>query len=229
MLTRYISMESIEHPNQDTARTDEATKVDPTSRLNALVSDTKRIQELLDADLKGLTSLEVKVLRSIKRKELLARNVDRDIDANLTFGERIADKVAEFGGSWTFIISFAGMMGVWILANSVQFLWKPFDPFPFILLNLCLSTLAALQAPIIMMSQNRQEAKDRLRGEYDYKTDLKSEIEIRHLSQKMDLFIEKMWQRHLEVQQLQLDLLQSMAADKATRPVTESDRQAPGA
>lgn len=103
-----------------------------------------------------------------------------------TFGEKLADQVASFGGSWKFIILFFTLLVVWIIINSIAFLMKPFDPYPFILLNLILSCLASIQAPIIMMSQNRQEVKDRLRAENDYKINLKAEYEIRALQEKVD-------------------------------------------
>lgn len=103
-----------------------------------------------------------------------------------TLGERIADRVAEFGGSWTFIITFLSFMLVWISVNTMQLLKSAFDPYPFILLNLLLSCLAALQAPVIMMSQNRQEAKDRERAKQDFEINQKAEAEIRTLHHKLD-------------------------------------------
>src|SRR2546425_9205595 len=133
------------------------------------------------------------------------------------FGEWVADQVAEFGGSWEFIISFGVFLLLWIVLNAAL-LRQPFDPYPYILLNLILSGLAALQAPIIMMSQNRQEAKDRLRAEHDYRVNLKAELEIRHLIAKLDQLVSHQWQRLLEIQRLQLELLQE-------RPRTPSPGQ----
>jgi Predicted membrane protein len=117
---------------------------------------------------------------------LVTRNVNELLDAKLTFGERIADRVASFGGSWTFIIIFGLVLFSWMAVNVAYFLWKPFDPFPFIFLNLMLSCLAAIQAPVIMMSQNRQGEKDRLRAEMDFEVNLKSEIAIQQLHRKLD-------------------------------------------
>lgn len=113
-----------------------------------------------------------------------ARNANEVIDEDLTFGQRLADKIASFGGSWPFIIIFLSLLSIWILVNSL--LVKPYDPFPFILLNLFLSMLAALQAPVIMMSQNRANANDRIRAELDYNVNLKAEMEIAQLHQKLD-------------------------------------------
>lgn len=115
-----------------------------------------------------------------------ARNVNVEAEDRLTFGERIADKVAAFGGSWTFIISFATVMVTWVIVNSVILARRAFDPFPYILLNLFLSMLAAIQAPVIMMSQNRQAAKDRLKADIQYDVNLKAELEIAQLHQKVD-------------------------------------------
>jgi uncharacterized membrane protein len=126
----------------------------------------------------------------------------------------MADKIAEFGGSWTFLICFAFFLVVWMAINSIAMLLRPFDPFPFIFLNLILSCLAAVQAPVIMMSQNRQEAKDRVRGEHDYRVNLKAELEIRHLHSKLDLLLTHQWQRLLEIQEIQMELLEEMANKK---------------
>ena len=168
------------------------------------------VQDVLEAEKDELSSLEAEVVRSLKEHELLSKNVNLEFDRELTFGERLADKVAEFGGSWRFIISFAVVLAVWIAINSLVLLWWPFDPYPFILLNLVLSALAALQAPIIMMSQNRQEAKDRLRGEHDYRVNLKAELEIRHLNGKIDQLLTHQWQRLLEIQRIQMELMEEL-------------------
>jgi uncharacterized membrane protein len=123
----------------------------------------------------------------------------------------MADHLASFGGSWTFIIIFGSILLMWIGLNSLLLLKKPFDPYPFILLNLVLSCLAAIQAPVIMMSQNRQEAKDRLRSQYDYQVNLKAELEIRHLHDKIDHLLSNQWERLVEIQQIQIDLLSELA------------------
>ncbi len=129
----------------------------------------------------------------------------------------MADRVATFGGSWNFILIFGSVLLVWIAVNSIALLSKPFDPFPFILLNLVLSCLAAIQAPVIFMSQNRQEAKDRLRAENDYRVNLKAELEIRHLHAKLDLLLTHQWQRLLEIQQVQTDLLSELGRSRDDR------------
>lgn len=173
------------------------------------------VEQALARDRGELGQLEQDVVASLRQHELLAENINQEFDTQLTFGERLADRVASFGGSWTFILSFGGVLVGWIVMNSVQLLSRPFDPFPFILLNLVLSCLAALQAPVIMMSQNRQEAKDRLRAEHDYQVNLKAELEIRHLHAKLDQMLTHQWQRLLEIQQLQVDLLEELAKRRA--------------
>lgn len=172
------------------------------------------VQGVLEDEKGRLSDIEKEVLDSMKEHEILSENINSDFDRELTFGERMSDKVAEFGGSWFFIISFGFVMFLWVLMNVYFLRAKPFDPYPFILLNLVLSTLAALQAPIIMMSQNRQEDKDRLRSEYDYKINLKAELEIRHLNEKIDHLLQHQWQRLLEIQELQLDLMNEMSVGK---------------
>ncbi|MFO0979517.1 MAG: DUF1003 domain-containing protein [Planctomycetaceae bacterium] len=158
-----------------------------------------------------ISALDADVLRSLQEQELISEDTNKEIAEAATFGERIADRLASFGGSWTFLISFGLVLCVWITLNSVALLQKPFDPFPFILLNLVLSCLAAIQAPVIMMSQNRQEARDRLRAEHDYRVNLKAELEIRHLHSKLDMLLSHQWQRLLEIQQIQTELIQQLA------------------
>jgi len=170
----------------------------------------KYVQRVLEAEKGELSNLEGDVLRSFQQRELLAENTNEQIDRAATFGERLADRIAEFGGSWRFILIFATLLATWIAINSLWILWRPFDPYPFILLNLILSCLAAVQAPVIMMSQNRQEGKDRLRAEHDYRINLKAELEIRHLHAKMDVLLSHQWQRLLEIQQLQMDLMEEL-------------------
>ncbi|MDD4051506.1 MAG: DUF1003 domain-containing protein [candidate division Zixibacteria bacterium] len=159
----------------------------------------------------GLTTLEEAVIDSLKDQGVLARNVDAEYAKALTFGDRLSDRIAAFGGSWRFIIIFMAILAVWIIINSYVLLARPFDPYPFILLNLVLSCVAAMQAPVIMMSQNRQEEKDRLRAEHDYQVNLKAEIEIRQLHIKLDQMINQSWQRLLEIQQIQLDMMEDLA------------------
>ena len=168
------------------------------------------VQNVLEQERGELSSLEKEVIESLREHDVLTQNLNDAVDETSTLGQRLADKVASFGGSWTFILFFAGVLIVWIIVNSLAMLGKPFDPFPFILLNLVLSCLAAIQAPVIMMSQNRQETKDRLRAENDYRVNLKAELEIRHLHSKLDLLLTHQWQRLLEIQQVQTDLLEEL-------------------
>lgn len=168
------------------------------------------VEDVLREEIGELTSLEEEVVRSLQEQDVLSRNINTEFDRELPFGERVADGVAEFGGSWTFIISFGCILFLWIGVNTHMLLQKPFDPYPFILLNLVLSSLAALQAPIIMMSQNRQEAKDRLRAENDYRVNLKAELEVRHVNAKMDLLLTHQWRRLMEIQQIQMDLMEEL-------------------
>ena len=171
---------------------------------------SKYMEQILEDENGELGELEQEVVRSIREHELLTENLSEQFASDATLGERIADKVAEFGGSWRFIILFGSVLVVWILVNSIALLTRPFDPFPFILLNLVLSCLAAIQAPVIMMSQNRQQSKDRLQSEHDYRVNLKAELEIRHLNAKVDLLLTHQWQRLMEVQQLQTDLIEEL-------------------
>lgn len=168
------------------------------------------VHTLLSSEKGELTNLEQEVLHSMQDHEVLTRNVDAEFEQSWTFGERLADKIADFGGSWVFLICFAAFLVFWILLNTVVLIVRPVDPYPFILLNLVLSCLAAVQAPIIMMSQNRQEAKDRLRSQHDYQVNLKAELEIRHLHEKVDHLLSHQWDRLAQIQEIQLDLLQEM-------------------
>jgi uncharacterized membrane protein len=146
------------------------------------------------------------VLEALHKNKLISDDVNETIDETLTYGQRLADKIASFGGSWTFIIFFFCILFSWISLN-LYFFRRPFDPFPFILLNLVLSCLAALQAPVIMMSQNRQEEKDRERSKHDYQVNLKAELEIRMLHEKMDHLILHQQQRLFDIQKIQIEML----------------------
>ena len=179
----------------------------------ALISDaelrryrTDYVQDLLKAESGELTEIDRQVAQSLIKQEMLSANIEADYAEQRTFGERLSDHLAKFGGSWTFLILFATFLALWMLWNSRQ--TGVFDPYPFILLNLVLSTLAAIQAPVIMMSQRRQEEKDRLRSLNDYKVNLKAELEIRHLHEKVDHLINNQWQRLAEIQQLQLETME---------------------
>ena len=139
-----------------------------------------------------------KILKHIAERTVVSRDLNQEIDAKTTFGEWLADKVAEFGGSWTFISIFGGFLVVWALINTIVLLTNPFDPFPFIFLNLMLSMLAAVQAPIILMSQNRQSTKDRITAQHDYEVNLKAELEIMALHDKFDQQLTQMLAKHEE-------------------------------
>jgi uncharacterized membrane protein len=154
-----------------------------------------------------LGEMEHQVLDSIAKNDLLSKNLEEEMDKGFTMGQRVADKIASFGGSWIFIGFFFLFLFLWMSVNIFILFKKPFDPYPFILLNLILSCLAAIQAPVIMMSQNRKEEKDRKRSENDYKVNLKAELEIKLLHEKIDHMIIHQNQRLLEIQELQTDYL----------------------
>ena len=176
------------------------------------------VSSLVEADKGEVTDLEKEVLESISRHEILSARVDEEYDSQLTFAQRLSDRIARFGGSWRFIIFFGCVLTVWILVNSLPLLFKSFDPYPYILMNLILSCLAALQAPIIMMSQNRQEEKDRSRATHDYQVNLKAELEIRQVHQKLDHLLSHQWERLVEIQKVQLELLSEV---RDTKPHSE--------
>ena len=171
---------------------------------------TLYVEELLKAERGDLTVLDQQVAKSLATHETLAENIEAEFEVERTFGERLSDHIASFGGSWTFIISFFIILLIWIAFNQAVSDAGRFDPYPYILLNLILSCVAALQAPVIMMSQKRQEVKDRMRSQSDYKIDLKAELEIRHLHEKIDHLISRQWQRLTEIQQMQLETIQEM-------------------
>src|SRR5436190_8931259 len=172
------------------------------------------IKEVLEDEIGELSALDHEVIESLQQHEILSSDIEKQFERKLTFGERLSDRIAEFGGSWKFLITFGVVIIVWIGANAVLLATRAFDPFPFILLNLILSCLAAVQAPIIMMSQNRAEARDRLRGENDYKINLKAELEIRHLHEKLDHLLRRQYNRLFEIQQIQIELLQEIGRHK---------------
>lgn len=166
---------------------------------------------LLIAEERGeLASIDRDVMDAFKNNAILSENIQDEIEETLTRGQRIADRFAEFGGSWTFIISFFLFILLWMVVNIWFLTAKPFDPYPFILLNLVLSCLAAIQAPIIMMSQNRQEQKDRQRAEHDYKINLKAELEIKLMSEKIDHLLVYQNRKLLEIQEIQTDYLDDL-------------------
>jgi uncharacterized membrane protein len=173
------------------------------------------VSNIIEEESGHLENLEKEVVESIKQSEIISSDINKSYTENLTVGNRIADNVAKFGGSWAFIITFFAILLAWIVLNSILLLLsKPFDPYPFILLNLVLSCIAAIQAPIIMMSQNRQETKDRIRSENDYKVNLKSEIEIRTLHEKVDHLLLDQWTKMIKIQELQMELLEEIRQGK---------------
>jgi len=169
------------------------------------------LEQLLNQEDAELASFEEQVLENINKDELLSARLEREEAQSTTAGQRVADSVARFGGSWTFIGCFFAVLLLWMLANAYWLRNRAFDPFPFILLNLVLSCLAAIQAPVIMMSQNRKEEKDRQRAVNDYKVNLKSELEIKILHEKLDYLMSRQNKRLLEIQQLQTDYLADIA------------------
>ena len=176
------------------------------------------LKHALQDELGELSTLDQEVVESLHQHELLSENIEHRFERKLTYGERLSDRIAEFGGSWTFIIYFGGVLLGWIALNVIAFADKGFDPYPFILLNLILSCLAALQAPVIMMSQNRAQARDRLQAENDYKVNLKAELEIRHLHEKVDHLLRRQYERLFEIQQIQIELLEELGSKNREKP-----------
>ena len=164
-------------------------------------------ERLLNTGFESLPERDRRVLSRIARRVHISRDIDAEFDKRLTVGERLADKVAEFGGSWTFIILFCLFLAAWAILNGLILIGGGFDPYPFIFLNLILSMIAALQAPVIMMSQNRQAAKDRLAAAHDYEVNLKAELEIMALHDKLDQIRNDQISELLSAQQRQLELL----------------------
>ncbi len=175
------------------------------------------LERMMHQEQGKLSTIQQEVLQSIQQQELISESDDELYQAQFTLGEKLADGIAKFGGSWGFIISFATFLIIWITINTIALFTQPFDPYPYILLNLLLSCLAAIQAPIIMMSQNRQEAKDRLRAKNDYKVNLKSEIEIRTLHEKIDHVLVDQWRKMGQIQQLQLEMIAEIKNQLSTQ------------
>lgn len=169
----------------------------------------------------ALAIVDADVMQAIRNNSILSENIEEDIESELTFGQRMADHIAEFGGSWTFIICFFTFLLIWMIVNVYFLASRAFDPYPFILLNLILSCIAAIQAPIIMMSQNRQEQKDRKRAEHDYKINLKAELEIKLLSEKIDHILVHQNKKLLDIQELYAeyfeDMMKQLKDNKNTR------------
>jgi uncharacterized membrane protein len=173
-------------------------------------------EDLLKQEHGEFTELDRQVAESIARQDTIAENTEEEFEENRTFGDVVSDHLASFGGSWAFLISFGVVLVIWMAVNVVAGT-HAYDPYPFILLNLCLSCIAAIQAPIIMMSQKRQEVKDRLRADNDYRVNLKAELEIRHLHEKLDYLVSKQWQRLAEIQQIQMEMMTDVSAASRKR------------
>jgi uncharacterized membrane protein len=157
-----------------------------------------------------LQKIDKEVLTALENNEYISQNIESEINEDITIGQKMADKIATFGGSWAFIIFFFVFILLWMGINIWVLSKKPFDPYPFILLNLILSCLAAIQAPVIMMSQNRKEQKDRMRSIHDYKINLKAEMEIKILSDKIDHLMAHQNKKLLEIQEIQTDYLEDL-------------------
>jgi uncharacterized membrane protein len=179
----------------------------------------KKFVDYLEAEYRKLSEIEQSVVSKITRRGRVSRVVHQEFDATMTFGQRAADKIAQFGGSWPFIGLFGAILIGWMGINTWVLASRPFDPYPFILLNLVLSTLAALQAPVIMMSQNRQAAKDRLHAQQDYEINLMAEIEIRDLHDKLDSLRFKQWHELWHIQKRQIELLEHLCERHANPEV----------
>ncbi|MEI6398672.1 MAG: DUF1003 domain-containing protein [Pseudomonadota bacterium] len=167
-------------------------------------------ENLMGSSYEAMDERTKKVVRHINEHKYISRDTSIELEDAITFGQRAADAVARFGGSWSFIMLFAATLIFWVILNSyiLASYHKTFDPYPYILLNLFLSMLASIQAPIILMSQNRQGERDRLNANHDYEVNLKAELEIRHIQEKLDYLLTKQWQRLSEMQQMQMELMQ---------------------
>lgn len=170
----------------------------------------------LEEERGALSAVEAEVARRAGEHISIAENLEREFARHATRGQRIADAVAAVGGSWPFVIGFLVVLGLWVALN-VALAARAFDPYPFILLNLVLSCLAALQAPIIMMSQNRLSARDRMEAEFDFRTNLKAELEIASLHEKIDHLLHGQFERMVELQEVQIELLNDLADQRAGR------------
>jgi uncharacterized membrane protein len=173
----------------------------------------------------NLSPRERRVIESVLKRVAVIRDTNREFQDARTFGERLADQIAALGGSWGFIVVFVIGLGAWVLLNSEVLgpRGEAFDPYPYILLNLFLSMLAALQAPVIMMSQNRQAEKDRLRAQHDYEVNLKAELEVRMLHEKLDLLREKQWSELLRMQQDQIRMLERLLSSALSHSAAADD------
>ncbi len=174
-------------------------------------------RKLLKIELEKLPPKEREIVERFINRRHIARDVSREFDEQLTFGERVADRVAEFGGSWKFIFLFLALLVAWMIFNTFVLAARAYDPYPYILLNLILSCIAALQAPVIMMSQNRMAAKDREQAKHDYEVNIKAELEILQLQEKLTQLREHDWAALIELQQKQIEMLERLLAEADTK------------
>ena len=185
-------------------------------------------EELLQQEHGEFSELDRQVAESIAKQDTIAENTEEEFEEKRTFGDKLSDQIASFGGSWAFLISFGAFLAIWMAINVTLGLTRAFDPYPFILLNLLLSCIAAVQAPVIMMSQRRLEVKDRLRADNDYRVNLKAELEIRHLHEKLDYLISRQWQRLAEIQQIQMEMMhEGQTLQKRRVATTRAPRRKP--
>ena len=180
------------------------------SYLSLLNYRFQSLNEQLKNEVSTSKQLDHELKHKIRTQQVHIKNVNDALKTKETFGQRVADGIAKFGGSWTFIILFIVVLAAWIALNTLPLFFEPFDKFPYILLNLALSCLAAIQAPIILMSQNRQTDRDRVEADNDYEVNVKSEVEIHLLHEKIDYLMASKWQHLIELQQLQIELLQEI-------------------
>jgi uncharacterized membrane protein len=176
------------------------------------------IESIITTEKGEISQLDQELLEKMKNSELLARNIYAADSENLTFGQRLSDHVAALGGTWGFIIGFGVFLSLWIATNVFWLTTNPPDPYPYILLNLILSCVAAIQAPVIMMSQNRQNVKDRQHAEHDYQINTKAELEIQQLHEKLDHLLMYQGQRMLEIQQMQMDAIDQILSRSEKNP-----------
>ncbi len=184
--------------------------------------------KLLRTEIDKLPLDERAVIERFIARRSVSRNIVREFYTNQTFGERLSDRVAAVGGTWTFIIVFLFVLVIWMLVNSYLLRGTAFDPYPYILLNLCLSCVAAIQAPIIMMSQNRASASDRMHAQHDYEVNVKSELEIMQVHEKLDQMRERDWATLVELQNRQIELLQKLLAGATGLDVSPDSGQTGG-
>jgi uncharacterized membrane protein len=189
----------------------------------------KYVEDMLLAEHGELTALDREVAKSIAEHDTIAENIEDVYEDHRSIGDQLADNLAKFGGSWYFLIGFGVFIALWMALNVLIYVKWSFDPFPFIFLNLMLSCLAAIQAPVILMSQRRAEKKDRLRAQSDYRVNLKAELEIRHLHEKLDYLVGKQWERLMEIQQLQLETLQENRPKSLVKAIKKKKRKASAA